>query len=216
MVEEKDVHLPDALNGEHTVLPAQDRGADALVQQPDQRTGHGVVAAPVHDLDGEQVEGPDRPAPLRQVGHPRLQQDHVDNVVQHGGAGALHQVHLHLGLQHVSVLEAAGRPGPDQLNLVVIFHQLVQLAEGGDGDLEVGVVDLGDDGADGLVRLLAPHTTASDHGDIDNDENLFVVGVLGAAGSGVVGGALGSRPRQGCSAAGGSWPAVAMAVTDRF
>ena len=52
------------------------------MQQPDQRTGHGVVLAPVHDLDGEHVEGPDQ----------QDQQDHVENFVQHAGAGVLHQV----------------------------------------------------------------------------------------------------------------------------
>jgi hypothetical protein len=163
------VHLPDALHDEHAVLPAEDGGANALVQQPDERARHGVVVAPVNDLDGEHVKGPDQLAALRHLGHPWLQQDqpdHVDQVVQYGGAGALHQVpvtvqghqhhravlhlphhllpvrvvHLHLGLQHVSVLEAAHAEqlvdaGNEQLNLVVVLHQLVQQAEGGDEDL---------------------------------------------------------------------------------
>lgn len=69
MEEEKEVevHLPDALHDEHAGLPA-----DALVQQPDERAQHGVVVAPVHNLDSEHVESPDQLAALRQLGHPRL------------------------------------------------------------------------------------------------------------------------------------------------
>jgi hypothetical protein len=84
VVEDKEVHLLNALHDEHAVLPAEDRGADALVQQPDQHARHGVVVAPVHDLDSEHVEGPDQLAALWQVGHPRLQQDQQAGA---GGAG---------------------------------------------------------------------------------------------------------------------------------
>ena len=44
------------------------------------------MVGPLHNLDGEDVEGTDELAPLRQVGHTRLQQhqhDNVDQVVQH-------------------------------------------------------------------------------------------------------------------------------------
>ena len=81
-------------------------------------------------------------------------------------------IHLHLGAKQL--IDA----GPEQLNLVVV-HLLIQQPEGGDTDLWVGVVDLGNDAADGLVwsgqRLRLHHRGLLPEGQVEHGAEHKVV-----------------------------------------